>query len=124
MNKLYSVMIAGDREFSDYDMMTRKLDKLLFRIRMDDDCEIVSGGARGADLLGEKYAQDNDLLLRVVKANWDKYGKRAGYLRNLEMADIATHVIVFWNGKSRGSKMMIDIAKERRIPLRVIRYSA
>ena len=60
--------------------------------------------------------------LRIFIPQWDKYGKKAGYLRNVEMAENANALIAFWDGKSKGTKHMIDIATERNLPIRVIRY--
>ena len=60
-------------------------------------------------------------LLRFP-ADWDKYGKKAGYIRNKEMARAADACVVFWNGQSKGSKHMIDIAKKHGLQLRIIRY--
>jgi len=80
--------------------------------KITDDIEIVSGGARGADALGERYAKDRGYSLRVFPAEWDRYGKRAGYLRNAEMAKYANALLAFWDGESRGTRHMIQIARE------------
>lgn len=87
----------------DYDFMRYSLD--LYSIT-----EIVSGGAQGADALAERYANDKDLLLTVINANWDKYGKSAGYKRNLEIVERSEIIIAFWDGVSKGTKHTIDIA--------------
>ena len=75
--------------------------------------EIVSGNANGVDKLGEELALFLKLELTTFPANWDRYGKKAGYLRNVEMADYADALIAIWDGKSKGTKMMIDIAKKK-----------
>ena len=84
----------------------------------DPITEIVSGTARGADRLGEQYANANSLPLKKMPAEWDKYGKSAGYKRNEQMAEYSDCLIAFWDGQSRGTKHMIDIA--RRLDLEVI----
>ena len=76
------------------------------------ELEIVSGTARGVDQLGERYALERGLKLKKFPANWDKYGRKAGYLRNKEMAEYARILIAFWDGKSKGTKHMIDLAQK------------
>ena len=80
------------------------------------------GTARGADRLGEKYAQDRNLSLKKFPADWNKYGRGAGYRRNEQMAEYATHAVVFWDGRSKGSEHMIRIAKEQKLNLRVVHF--
>lgn len=113
------LVIAGSRDFEDY----RLLERVMHEIRLKYDVvEIISGGARGADRLGERYALEHDINLTVVKAEWNLYGKRAGYIRNEKMAKITDAVLVFWNGESRGSKHMIELTKKYRKKLRVVEY--
>lgn len=69
--------------------------------------EVVSGKAIGFDTIGEDWAKSNDVPVKEFRADWDKYGKKAGPIRNEEMGDYADAAIVFWNGKSKGSKHMI-----------------
>ena len=76
---------------------------------------IISGGAKGADWLGEQFAKNHNIPLFVFKANWDKYGKMAGPIRNREMAKYATHLIVFIANDSKGSKDMYNVAIENSI---------
>lgn len=70
--------------------------------------------------MGERYAKENGIDLAIFPAEWDKYGKRAGYLRNEQMADHADSLIAFWDGKSKGTKHMIDIAKRKKLFLNII----
>ena len=83
---------------------------------------IVSGGARGADSLGEKYSDEEGFDLEVYPAQWDKYGKRAGFRRNEQMAEVADALIAFWDGKSHGTKHMIDIMNNKNLEVRVVKY--
>lgn len=71
--------------------------------------EIVSGGAHGVDFCGEKYAKKRGFPLKIFPADWDRYGKRAGYLRNQIMAEYADALIAVWDGESRGTAHMINI---------------
>lgn len=79
----------------------------------DKITEIVSGNCRGVDKAGEDFAINHGYRLTTFPANWQKYGKRAGYIRNTAMANYADALIVVWNGKSKGTKMMIDIARKK-----------
>lgn len=99
------VIVAGSRSFDSYDLLKEKLDML-------EISEIVSGGARGADSLGEKYALENNIPIKLFPANWNQYGKSAGFIRNREMAQYADFLIVFWDGESKGTKHMIDLMKK------------
>ncbi len=101
------VIIAGCRDFNDYNFLKREIDKMNLPIT-----EIVSGGARGVDTLGEKYANELEIPIKRFPANWDLYGKSAGPIRNKEMAKYGNYLIAFWDGKSRGTKNMIDRMKE------------
>ena len=104
------VIIAGSREFSDYDLLEVACDDILYKI--DVEC-ILSGNARGADRMGEEYAQNRGYRLELHPANWDLFGKSAGYKRNEEMAECADILIAFWDGTSKGTKHMIDIANRK-----------
>jgi hypothetical protein len=117
---MVKVIVAGGRDFKDYNLLKSKLDLLLSNIT--EPIEIVSGAANGADKLGEKYAKDQGLSLKQFPANWNKFNKSAGYIRNKEMAEYATHCVCFWDGKSKGTKHMIDLAKELNLKVRVVKY--
>lgn len=79
--------------------------------------EIISGGAKGVDQLGEKYAKENGLTLTQCIPDWDKYGKSAGFRRNEEMAERAQGLIAIWDGKSNGTKHMIEVATKKGLHL-------
>lgn len=89
--------------------------------------EIISGGAKGADTLAIKFAKEYNLNYKVMNADWNKYGKRAGIIRNAEMLtyaisnpnDIAI-LISFWNGTSKGTKHMIDISNDKGIIVKMM----
>ena len=117
-NKM-KVIIAGGREFTDYDKLRSYCDYIL---QNQKDVEIVSGAARGADILGEKYARERGYRITQSPANWDKYGKSAGYIRNEEMAKYADALIAFWDGKSKGTEHMINLAKQYNLKVKVYKY--
>ena len=118
----FKVKIAGSRGFSNYKLLKETCDKYLREKKKTHNVVVISGHARGADSLGEKYASDEDLDLEIYPADWKKYGKSAGFRRNEQMADIADAVIAFWNGESHGTKHMIDIAEEKGLNVKVVNY--
>lgn len=118
----FKVIIAGSRGFSNYRLLREQCNKFLRERRKIRNIIIVSGHARGADTLGEKYAQDEGFDLEIYPAQWDKFGKRAGYRRNEQMAEVADALIAFWDGSSRGTKHMIDIMNEKNLLVRVVEY--
>ena len=81
----------------------------------------MSGGANGADKLGEKFAKDNNIETEIYLPDWNKFGKKAGYIRNKLIIENCDEVIAFWNGKSAGTKITIDIAKKLNVSLHIIK---
>ena len=116
---MYKIIIAGSREFNDYKLLESKMDTIISKLT---NIEIVSGTCYGADQLGERYANQHNLQIKQFPADWNKYGKSAGYKRNVQMADYADMCVVFWNGISRGTKHMIDIAKSKGLKLEIILF--
>lgn len=117
---MFCVIIAGGRDFKDYDLLAKTMNHLLSNVK--DDITVVCGKARGADTLGEQYAKENEYAVRYFPADWNRYGKAAGYLRNTEMAKNADALVAFWDGKSLGTRHMIEIAKAHGLKVRVKRY--
>ena len=117
---MFRLIIAGGRDFDNYEGMKKSLDVLLKNIK--DDIQIVCGMARGADRLGERYAKENGYQIIYFPADWDLDGKSAGFKRNVEMADNADALVAFWDGQSRGTKHMIDTAKDKGLDVRVKLY--
>lgn len=118
--KDFRIIIAGCREFSDYELLSQKCDNILSAVRQTHSVVIVSGTARGADQLGERYAAERGYQVRRFPADWERDGKAAGPIRNALMADNADALIAFWDDVSRGTKNMIDTAKNRGLAVRVI----
>lgn len=107
-------IIAGSREFNDYELMNNIITESGFVI----SC-VISGCASGADTLGEVFARENKILLERYPANWDAHGKSAGPIRNSQMAEVAEAAIVVCKKDSRGSHDMIRKAMAKNIPLYV-----
>ena len=117
MSERFAVIIAGSRDFNDYDLLCVKCDYLF---QNKKPTAILCGKARGADTLGERYAKEHDIPVNYYPAEWGRYGKSAGYIRNEQMAMNADALIAFWDGKSRGTKHMIDLAGKYHLTKRVI----
>jgi hypothetical protein len=117
---MFKLIIAGSRSFEDYALLKRETKKFLKSLTKNKDIQIISGTARGADRLGERFASDSKYSLLRMPAQWARYGKAAGYQRNGEMAEIADACIVFWDGYSRGAMHMHQIAKDMGRPVRLV----
>ena len=104
------VIIAGSRTITDYQVVEEAIKESGFNI-----VEVVSGKARGVDRLGELYAELNNLYIKSFWADWHRYGKAAGPIRNRQMADYADALIAVWDGQSKGTLHMINIAKEKEL---------
>lgn len=117
---MYKIIVSGTRDFEDYKLLCETLDKFICNI--SDDIEIVSGACRGADSLGEKYAKEHGFAIKRFPAYWNVFGRRAGVMRNAEMADCGNVLITFWDGKSKGTKNMICEAKKRGLQTVIIKY--
>lgn len=114
------LIIGGTRDFTDSIFLENVIPHR-FDIRNIE--EVVSGGARGADTLGEGFAKKYGIPVKpfyVTKAEWNKYGAAAGPMRNGRMADYADEALIFWDGKSPGSLSMINHMKRRKKPVTVI----
>ena len=120
MPKNYKLVVAGCRDFHDYSVASSEIHKHLQKLGADYSVIIVSGCAEGADKLGERYAAEHNLPIERFPAEWDMYGKYAGPRRNAQMAQVADAVLVFWDGKSKGTKNMIENAKKANKPYTVI----
>ena len=107
-------IISGSRGFTDYALLKKTCDTL------PDDTVIISGCARGADRLGEKYAKTRGLRIERFHTDRDRYGKSAGAIRNREMAKAATVLIAFWDGVSKGTADMIRTAQKMNLKVTVI----
>ena len=102
------LIIAGSRSIAEY----RNIEKAIEYFSLKPDV-IISGTANGVDKLGEIWARKNNIPVERYPANWDKYGKSAGYIRNEEMAKVADTLLAIWDMESKGTKHMIDIATKK-----------
>lgn len=116
------LIVAGGRDFDDKEYMFKCLSELVNKEAIPDNPQLVCGMARGADMLAYNMWTHSLMTVHKFPANWDKYGKSAGYIRNQGMAAFADVLVAFWDGKSRGTKHMIDIMSKLGKPVYVFKY--
>ena len=126
------IIIAGGRDFNNFNLLESETIKILKQLKSEGcyntklDITIVSGTASGADRLGERFAYKYDLKIQRFPANWELHGKNAGYKRNQQMSTFVKEddgvLIACWNGKSKGTKHMIDIATNDGLKVFVVNY--
>ncbi len=109
------LIVAGSRTIQDREIIFKFLDSLKSNIT-----EIVSGLAKGPDLIGKEWAEENNIPVKEFPADWCGLGKKAGPIRNCQMGDYADGLVAFWDGKSNGTKHMIEYAKKKKIPIKII----
>lgn len=131
--KKVRIIVAGGRDFNDCDLLSTTLlgiiENLITTNILDKSLqlEFISGTCRGADILGEQFAESCGYKIKRFPANWEGFGKRAGYIRNGYMAKYASEadigiLVAFWDGSSRGTGHMINIAKRYGLDVKVIKY--
>jgi len=102
------LLIAGSRNFcseENYNLLCSEVEKLEFS-------SIISGGAKGADTLAERYAFERNIPIEIIKPEWEKFGKKAGFIRNELMWEMCDFGIVFWDGRSKGTKHSLDLSRD------------
>ncbi len=123
------IIIAGSRNFDDYEMLSSVLDEYMETFGINrEKIRIISGRAKGADILGEKYANEKGIQIIVFPADWKKYGRAAGPVRNKQMAEFAVSdgnkgvLFAFWDGISKGTKSMISLAEKYGLEVHITRF--
>ena len=110
--------VIGSRSFNDYKLLKDTLDQYKGKVWL-----IVSGGARGADSLGEKWAKENNVKTLIHRPDWNVHGKAAGFIRNELIVDDSDLIIAFWDGLSRGSEHTINLAKKKGKEVKIIYFN-
>ena len=118
----FNLLIAGGRDFSNYDLLARRCAAYIAENCGVRKPTILSGCASGADSLGEQFAMEYQLQCRFFPAQWKKYGRAAGPMRNRQMAQAADGAVVFWDGKSKGTRSMIGYLRQMGVPFEVVQY--
>lgn len=113
------IVVAGCRDYENYTEAKAFIDLCIENIKAEHKLIFLSGGCRGADALGERYANENGYQLEIYPALWTQYGKAAGPMRNRQLAQDADYIICFWDGVSPGTKSMINYAHKLNRPLEI-----
>ena len=126
----YRIIIAGGRHFSDYVTFQLFVQGCFEKYGIQkDQAEIISGHCQGVDQMGERYAKENGIPCSIFPAQWSKYGRSAGFRRNVGMVNYASEaehplVIAFWNGQSHGTGFTIQKAREKGIQVEEYLYQS
>lgn len=118
----FKLIIAGGRDFNNAALLERVLIAMSDTEYADKAISIVSGMARGADALGYAFAKAHGIKCYEFPAEWNAYGKRAGFMRNADMGRFSDGLLAFWDCESRGTKHMINFMTSLGKPVNVIRY--
>lgn len=112
--KITPIAVVGSREFPDKHLIKEHLDDILRKaIKRNLRLHIISGGAKGVDTWATDWALENQVMYTVIPAEWNLFGKKAGYLRNEEIWELATAGIAFWDGDSPGTQHSFKLAQQQ-----------
>ena len=115
------IIIAGTRTFDNKQLLFNIMNDIIEKLDLHY-FEVISGTAEGADKLGEEWAEERKITVSRFPPDWNKHGKAAGPIRNSQMADAADMCVVFWDGKSKGTKNMIETALSKGLFVKVVKY--
>lgn len=113
------IIIAGSRWFTDYSEAKKFITSSIVNFQMGESWILLSGRCKGADQLGERFARENGWPIEEFPADWRKYGRAAGPIRNQKMVDTCDAIICFWDGKSKGTASLIRYARKTHKPLHI-----
>ena len=108
--------IIGSRGFNDTKLLSDILNPLVFQITL-----VVSGGANGADKMGQDWAESHGIDTLIFPADWNKHGKAAGFIRNEDIIKNCDQAIAFWDQKSNGTRHSISLCEKYNKPCRIIK---
>ena len=114
------IVVGGCRNFFDYSVVSYHLDALIKKHDPTDVIVFLSGHCSGVDLLVEQYATEHAHSLMLFPAEWERYGRAAGPIRNKSMVENSDQVVAFWDGKSRGTASLIRYARKLGKPIAII----
>ena len=109
------IAIIGSRNFTNYKLLQEILEQYKPKITL-----VVSGAAKGADSLGEKWALENNIQTLIFPADWNQYGKRAGFIRNEDIIKNCDYCVAFWDGESKGTKHSLSLCKKYNKPVKIV----
>lgn len=118
------ILICGSRSISDTKFINQQINLYLKELSLDiKEVVIIEGGARGVDTIAKYWAMFNNIPYEEYPADWNKYGKSAGIVRNKIMVENANYVLILWDGKSKGTKNDIDLCKKLNKPYKLVEYN-
>jgi hypothetical protein len=106
------LIIAGSRTFTDYQLLCQTLAPERSRIT-----QVLTGGARGTDQLGYRWAWKHAIRHQLFRADWERFGKSAGVRRNYQLAQAGDVLLAFWDRRSAGTRHMISCMQQLGKPL-------
>ena len=115
------LIISGSRTFDNYELLCEIADRV--HNNVEEVTEVVCGGAKGADSLGKRWAEEHDIPVKLMPAKWSE-GKSAVPARNKAMAEYGESLLAFWDGESPGTKNMIRCMNIEEKPYKVITYGS
>ena len=132
-NKEFKLAVIGSRDILNKEFIYSELDKLLELTKID---LIVSGGAPGPDKIGVEWAKERNIPYKEYFANWKDmsepcvvkynafgaYNALAGFKRNEDIINNCDSVVAFWDGKSKGTKNSLDLARKQNKPIKIIKH--
>ena len=116
------LIIAGGRDFNDRELMLDRVKELERLGVITEHTTLICGMARGADLMGHSIFKQAGLAIEEMPADWNRLGKRAGFIRNQDMGRLADVALIFWDGQSRGTKHMIEVMESLGKTVYLVRY--
>lgn len=119
--KPFKLIVAGGRDFADKALFLKTMQQVEQDLS-EYSVSLVSGMAKGADMMAYQFARQEGITCHEFPADWNKYGKAAGFRRNQEMGIFSDGLVAFWDGKSHGTKHMIETMKAQNKWIMVVRY--
>lgn len=120
----HRIVVAGSRGFTDYEKFCDFLTGIIdYKLMGEDGC-FVSGCAKGPDAFIIRWCKENQMLCRECPADWDGLGKRAGYVRNAQMASISTEAVIFWDSISKGTGHMYDLCQKGKLQIHMYLFDS
>lgn len=122
------IIVCGGRHFDDYPRLTAEINGVVQSLGLQmNEMEIISGHCAGTDQLGERYAEEHEVDCKVFPAEWKKYGRAAGPIRNSQMIDYAAEsvmpvVVAFVSPKSKGTMDTVNKARKKGFKVFIIPY--
>src|SRR5262249_19687205 len=113
---IMKLIVAGSRTFTDYQLLCQTLAPERHHIT-----QVITGGARGADQLGYRWAWKHQVKHQLFRADWERFGKSAGVRRNYQMAQASDMLLAFWDGRSPGTRHLIQCLRQLGKPVVVLR---